>query len=403
MQRQLFLKHIAQTSLEPMAFPITKAKGSILYDDYGHQYIDLIGGISVCSVGHSHPKVVAAIQKQASEYLHVMVYGEAVLAPQIQYAKMLVDLLPSHLNAVYFLNSGSEAVEGAMKLAKRVTGRTEIIACHDSYHGSTQGAMSIMGSEYWRSSFRPLLPDIQHIQHNDFDSLTAITNRTACIILEVIQAEGGVLVPSKEWLQALRVRCTEVGALLILDEIQTGFGRTGSLWAFEQFGIEPDVLLLGKALGGGMPLGAFIASKEMMDQLAENPILGHMTTFGGHPVSCAAGMAALQVIMDDDLVSKVAPKGALFKKHLIHPQIKTVRGLGLMLAVELEDFNAVKELIKRTCLDKNTDNPSESMGIFTDWFLFCSNSFRIVPPLNITDEEIILACGIIKRTLTEMH
>lgn len=402
MQRQLFLQHVAQTSMEPMALPITKAKESILYDDFGHQYIDLIGGISVSSIGHSHPKVVKAIQDQAAAFLHVMVYGEAIITPQVEYAQLLASVLPAHLNAVYFVNSGSEAVEGAMKLAKRVTGRTEIIACHNSYHGSTQGAMSIMGSEYWRNSFRPLLPNIRHIEHNNFESLQYITDQTACIILEVIQAEGGVLVPQKEWLQALRKKCTDVGALLIFDEIQTGFGRTGSLWAFEQFGIEPDVLLLGKALGGGMPLGAFIASKDMMDQLTTNPILGHMTTFGGHPVCCAAGKAALEVILEEGLIAKVKAKGELFKAHLKHPKIKNIRGLGLMMAVELEDFEAIKQLIKTTCLDLNKPSEHTNIGIFTDWFLFCTNSFRIVPPLNISDENIVTACKIIKDALDKM-
>jgi acetylornithine/succinyldiaminopimelate/putrescine aminotransferase len=387
-ERQLFQNHLAPTSLEPLGLVIKKANGAKLYDENGKAYIDLIGGISVCNVGHCHPKVVKAIQQQAEKYLHVMVYGEVIQSPQVQYAGLLAQNLPENLTCVYFTSSGAEAVEGAMKLAKRLTGRTEIIACHNSYHGSTQGALSLLGDEYWRRSFRPLLPDIRHIRHNDNDSLSLITERTACIILEPIQAEGGVLVPEVEWMRALRKRCDETGALLILDEIQTGFGRTGKLWAFSHFDILPDVLLLAKALGGGMPLGAFIASGEKMEALADHPILGHITTFGGHPVSCAAGKAALEIILEEKLVDEVAGKGALFLDLLKHPAIKAVRGKGLMIAVEFADFESVQKVIRHGL-------QAQPAGIFSDWFLFAPNCLRIVPPLVISEEEIRQACAIL--------
>ncbi len=335
-ERQLFLKHLAPTTLEPMAFSIAQAEGSILIDGSNNKYIDLIGGISVANLGHSHPKVVEAIQEQAAKYLHVMVYGEAILTPQVAYAHLLSQHLPEHLNNVYFTNSGAEAVEGAMKLAKRYTGRHQIVSCKNSYHGSTQGAMSIFGDSNWSNAYRPLLPGIIQINHNNFNDLDKITNQTACIILEVIQAEGGVLIPEKAWLQALKHKCKETGTLLIFDEIQTGFGRTGTLWAFQQFDIEPDVLLLGKALGGGMPMGAFIASQQMMQSLAHNPILGHMTTFGGHPVCCAAGMAAMNVLLSENIISQVNAKGQLFHQLLTHPKIKAIRHIGFPVLIVMQ-------------------------------------------------------------------
>lgn len=408
-ERQLFQKHLAPTSLEPMALPVSKAKGSILFDDKGNEYIDLIGGISVCNVGHCHPKVVEAIKEQAERYLHVMVYGEVIQSPQVQYATLLTKYLPENLNAVYFTNSGAEAVEGAMKLAKRVTGRTEIIACHNSYHGSTQGALSIIGDEYWRNAYRPLLPDIRHVWHNDFDSLQYITTRTACIILETIQAEGGVLVPRKEWLQALRERCDETGTLLILDEIQVGFGRTGTLWGFAQFEIVPDVLLLGKALGGGLPLGAFIASDEMMLSLADKPVLGHITTFGGHPLSCVAGKAAMEALLEEEMPQGVLAKERLFLSLLKHPAIRAVRSKGLMMAVELADFEMVKRVIAN-CLKGYDLNPEDNSilqtgglsRVFTDWFLFAANCIRLVPPLNISEDEISEACVVLIKAIDEV-
>jgi acetylornithine/succinyldiaminopimelate/putrescine aminotransferase len=344
-QRELFLRHVAQTSPSPLAFEIAKAEGCLLYDVNGKEYIDLIGGICVANVGHRHPKVIAAIQQQLEAYLHVMVYGEFIESPQVQYAKLLTDHLPATLNSVYFTNSGTEATEGAMKLAKRVSGRTKIIAFSNAYHGSTQGALSVIGDEYWRNAFRPLLPDVLHPEYNSFDSLTEITECTACVIAETVQGEAGIMVPSKEWMQALRERCTETGTLLILDEIQAGFGRTGKLWCFEHFGIVPDILLLGKALGGGMPLGAFIADRKLMDAFTENPVLGHITTFGGHPVCCAAGMAAMKALLEEGWMGGVKAKEELFRSLLKRPpegghraKIKAVRSFGLWMAVEFDSF-----------------------------------------------------------------
>jgi len=380
--RQLFLNHVGQTSDAPLALEIVRAAGCTLYDAGGKEYIDLIGGISVCHVGHRHPKVIEAIQKQLDEYLHIMVYGELVQSPQVQYAKKLAEHLPPSLNSVFFTASGSEATEGAMKLAKRYSGRTQIISFKNSYHGSTQGALSVMGSEYWQQAFRPLLPDVLQMNYNSFDDLENITDRTACVIAETVQAEAGVLVPKQDWLKALRKKCTETGTLLVLDEIQCGFGRNGTTWAFEQFGIVPDILLLGKALGGGMPLGAFVADKKIMDAFTHNPVLGHISTFGGHPVCCAAGLAGFTVLLDEKLTDTVAGKEALFLAALQHPKIKQVRSLGLMMAVEFESFELNKKIIDRLILQ----------GVFTDWFLFAANCLRIVPPLTITEEEINMAC-----------
>ncbi len=402
-ERQLFQQHLAPTSTEPMAFPISRAEGAMLFDDTGKAFIDLIGGISVCNVGHCHPKVVAAVQKQAAQYLHVMVYGEALQSPQVQYATLLATHLPASLDCVYFTNSGAEAVEGAMKLAKRLTGRGEIIACIHSYHGSTQGALSILGDEYWRSAYRPLLPGIRHIRHNDFDSLVHITADTACIILETVQAEAGVLAPSEAWMQALRQKCDQTGTLLVLDEIQVGFGRTGTLWAFEAYNIIPDILLLGKALGGGMPLGAFIASREKMQALADKPILGHITTFGGHPVSCAAGKAAMEALLEEGMMETVVAKEQLFRELLQHRLIKTVRSKGLILAIELEDFDLVKKVIAFcTAGSKTWEHDDKTVaGVFTDWFLFAPQCIRLVPPLVISGSEIKQACAILLQALDQ--
>lgn len=391
-QRQLFQQYLAPTSPEPMALPITKAEAEFLYDDTGKRYIDLIGGISVCNVGHRHPKVVEAITRQANDYLHVMVYGELVQSPMVNYAALLAAHLPETLSCTYFTNSGAEAVEGAMKLAKRATGRAEIIACHKSYHGSTQGAWSLIGSEEFRMNYRPLLPQIHHVAYNSQEAIEAITEKTACIILETVQSEAGVIKPGMEWIQAVRKKCTETGTLLILDEIQVGFGRTGTLWGFEQFGIVPDVLLLGKALGGGMPMGAFIASKELMQTLSFNPILGHMTTFGGHPVCCAAGMAAFEALLEEQMHHAVPEKSALFLEHLKHPAILDISHHGLMMAVKLESFEKVVQCIQQLLV----------LGVFTDWFLFAADCIRIVPPLNISEESIIAACNKIKEALNQI-
>lgn len=387
--RQLFLQHVAQTSTAPLALEIEAAEGCTLTGAQGKQYIDLIGGISVANVGHRHPRVVKAIKDQVDCYMHVMVYGEFVQSSQVQYARLLTEHLPASLNSVYFTNSGAEAVEGAMKLAKRVTGRSGIVAFNSSYHGSTQGALSIIGSEYWRNAFRPLLPGIDHLAYNSFTDLERITEDIACVIAETVQAEAGIFAPEKEWLQALANRCRQTGTLLVLDEIQAGFGRTGRLWGFEHFGVVPDILLLGKALGGGMPLGAFIASRELMGHLTDNPVLGHITTFGGHPVCCAAGKAALEALLEEKLFQGVKEKEALFKSLLVHPSIKEVRSFGLWMAVEFDSFDTCKKVIDR-CIEK---------GVVTDWFLFAANCLRISPPLTISEAEIRQACEVIVSSL----
>jgi acetylornithine/N-succinyldiaminopimelate aminotransferase len=381
--RQLFLQHVGQTSEAPLALEIVKAEGSKMWDATGKEYIDLIAGISVCNIGHRHPKVIEAIKSQLDNYMHIMVYGELVESPQVAYAKKLTGYLPASLNSVFYTASGSEATEGAMKLSKRYTNRTQIVSFKNSYHGSTQGALSIMGDEYWRSAFRPLLPDTLQLNFNSFDDLQLITDRTACVIAETVQAEAGVIKPQKEWLTALRKRCTETGTLLVLDEIQCAFGRNGTLFAFEQFDVVPDILLLGKALGGGMPLGAFVADKKIMDSLSHNPVLGHINTFGGHPVCCAAGLAAFDVLLEEKLIDVVAKKEQLFLSLLHHGKIKKVRSCGLMLAVEFENFEQNKKII-----DALIDN-----GVFTDWFLFAADCLRIVPPLVITEKEITDSCN----------
>ena len=393
-QRELFLQHVAQTSTTPLALEIVKAEGCNMWDKNGKKFIDIISGISVCNVGHRNPAVIDAIKGQLDKYMHLMVYGELVESPQVLYAQKLASLLPSTLNSIYFTNSGTESTEGAMKLAKRLTGRTKMVAFNGSYHGSSQGALSIMGSEYWRNAYRPLLPEIYHIDHNHIDQLDIIDQNTACVIAEPIQAERGVLSPSIEWMQSLRKKCDETGTLLILDEIQTGFGRTGSLFSFEQFGIIPDILLLGKAIGGGMPLGAFVAERERMMAFADNPILGHITTFGGHPVSCAAGLAALDFLIDQGLINSVETKRTLFENLLKHPAILSFRSSGLLMAIEFDSYETNKKIIDR-CIEN---------GLFTDWFLFASHCMRIAPPLIITEAEIKKACEIILASCTEiMH
>jgi acetylornithine/succinyldiaminopimelate/putrescine aminotransferase len=386
-QRELFLRHVAQTSPTPLGLEIVKAERCILYDAAGKEYFDLIGGISVANIGHRHPKVIEAIKQQLDAYLHIMVYGEFVETPQVQYAKLLTDHLPPSLNCVYFTNSGAEAVEGAMKLAKRVTNRTNIIAFKNSYHGSTQGALSVIGDEYWRNAFRPLLPGIQHLEYNSFEALGSITGHTACVIVETIQGEAGVIVPAKEWMQALSRKCTEAGTLFIVDEIQAGFGRTGKLWGFENFGIVPDILLLGKALGGGMPLGAFIAERQLMQSLTVSPVLGHITTFGGHPVSCAAGRAAMNVLFEEGMIASVRQKEELFRSLLVHPKIISIRSFGLWMAIEFDSFETNKVIIDG-CIQGKIDRDQDITAMLTDWFLFAPNCLRISPPLVISEEEI---------------
>jgi acetylornithine/N-succinyldiaminopimelate aminotransferase len=387
--RQLFLANNAQTTDFPLLLEFERAEGVYLYDAEGKAYLDLISGIGVSNIGHGHPYVTNAIKQQVDKYMHLMVYGEYVQTPQVRFAEKLVSLMPKTLESVYFTNSGTEAIEGAMKLAKRYTGRGQIIACRNAYHGSTQGALSMMGNEEFKQAYRPLLPGVRFINFNDLESLAQITTDTACIVIEPIQGEAGIRVPDEAWMQALRNRCTETGTLLILDENQTAFGRTGKLFAFEHFNIVPDVLVLGKALGGGMPLGAFVASNQVMGALKNNPILGHITTFGGHPVCCASGLAALQVLLDENLIYTVADKAALFKQLLVHPAVKQIRGKGLMLAVELEDFELNKKVIDY-CIEQ---------GVIIDWFLHCSNSMRIAPPLIITPQQIQRACHIILHAL----
>ncbi|MGZ8537421.1 MAG: aspartate aminotransferase family protein [Flavisolibacter sp.] len=390
--RELFLLHNAQTSQAPLAIEVVKAEDCRLYDVNGKEYIDLIGGISVANTGHRHPKVIEAIKRQLDNYLHVMVYGEFVQSPQVQYACLLCNHLPSILNSVYFTNSGAEAVEGAMKLAKKFTGRSEIIAYNNAYHGSTQGALSIIGSEYWRQSFRPLLPGILHLNFNSYEELDYVTGNTACVIVETIQGEAGIIAPDQKWIQALREQCSRTGSLLIFDEIQAGFGRTGKLWGFEHFDVVPDILLLGKALGGGMPLGAFIADHNMMAHLSDNPVLGHITTFGGHPVSCVAGLAAFQVLFDEDLMKTTNEKSAIFKKVLQHKHIEATRSFGLWLAVEFKSAELCKRVVDECIVN----------GVLTDWFLFAPHCLRISPPLTISEEEIKHSSRIILQAVDKM-
>jgi acetylornithine/succinyldiaminopimelate/putrescine aminotransferase len=387
--RQQFIQHVAQTSPSPVGIEIVAASGNYLIDNTGKKYLDLIGGISVCNIGHSHPKVVEAIKGQAEKYLHVMVYGELVQSPQVQYATLIAAHMPATLDCVYFTNSGTEATEGALKLARRATGRTDIISCRNAYHGHTLGALSVMGDEYWRNAFRPLLPGVWHNTFNSPELIEAINGHTACVIIETIQGEAGVIAPDPEWLLALRARCTQTGTLLIFDEIQCGFGRTGRLWGFEHYPVIPDIVLLGKALGGGMPMGAFIASHTLMQLFTHNPVLGHITTFGGHPLCCAAGMAAMQVLLENNIIDQVEVKERLFHSLLRHPAIVNIRSKGLLIAVELDSAAHVTQCLNR-CIQK---------GLFSDWFLFAPNCIRIAPPLTITTSEIHQACEILLSCL----
>ncbi|GGB84552.1 aspartate aminotransferase family protein [Dyadobacter sediminis] len=396
--RQHFFDHLAQTSDYPLALEIDKAEGIYMYSPDGKRYMDLISGIAVSNVGHRHPKVLEAIHNQLDKHMHLLVYGEFVQSSQVQLAASLASTLNSApetmspfgaIDNVYFTNSGAEAVEGSMKLAKRFTGRSEFISCYNAYHGATQGALSLAGAEFFKNSFRPLLPETKHIRHGYIPDIEKITEKTAAVVIEVIGGESGVRIPGSEYFPALRARCTETGTLLIVDEIQTGFGRTGTFWAFEQFGFYPDILLSAKGMGGGMPIGAFMASHEIMQVLKSKPILGHITTFGGHPVSCASSLAALNVTLDEDLAAKAVEKGALFKSLLVHPKISEVRGKGLMLAAQMDSFEILKDTIDQ-CIEK---------GVITDWFLFCDNAMRIAPPLTISEEQITEACHVILEVL----
>ncbi len=391
-QRQLFLNHVGQTSPAPLGLEISKAEGIYLHDTADKKYIDLISGVSVSNIGHRHPKVVNAVKDQVDKYMHLMVYGEYVQNPQVNFAKLLTDNLISKLNSVYFVNSGSEAIEGAMKLAKRYTGNSEIIAFKNAYHGSTHGALSLMSDEYFTQSFRPLVPDIKFLDYNNVKQLSEISEKTAGVIVEIIQGEGGIIQGNDVFLETLYKKCNETNTLLIIDEIQTGFGRTGSLFAFEQYDIKPDIVCIAKGMGGGMPIGAFISDKKKLNSFTYNPVLGHITTFGGHPVSAAAAYASLKVLLEENIIPEVNNKGKLFLEKLKHKKIKSIRGKGLFYSVELENAEAVQKLIKH----------GVNEGFVTDWFLFDDKRFRIAPPLNITHEEINLACELILKALDKI-
>ena len=387
--RQLFYNFLGQTSQAPLAIEIERAEGVYMHGPGGKEYLDLISGISVSNVGHCHPEVVEAVKKQAETYMHLMVYGEFVQSPQVQLAHFLMQNLPEKLENVFLVNSGSEAIEGAMKLAKRFTGRSEIVAFKNAYHGSTQGSLSIMGDEAMKNAFRPLLPDVRFLEYNHMEQLAQISNRTACVVAETIQGEAGAVIPDPEFLKHLRKVCDKNGTLLILDEIQAGCGRSGSLWAFEHYDIVPDILTLAKGMGGGLPIGAFISSREIMQSLTHDPVLGHITTFGGNAVCAVAALANLQVIVREKLWENAARQEKLFRQMLVHPRIKSIRGRGLLLAVEFADFNENKLII-----DKLIEK-----GIITDWFLFAPHCLRIAPPLIISEDEVKKACKIILETL----
>lgn len=394
--KKLFLNHVGQTSPSPLLIEVERAEGVFFYTPDGKRYYDLVSGVSVSNVGHGNPAVIRAVQEQAGRYMHIMVYGEMVEQPQTGYAARIASLLPDPLDCIYFVNSGAEAVEGALKLAKRATHRTEIISMRRAYHGSTHGAMALMGApegEEWKNAFRPLMPDVRSIEFNSFDELRTITERTACVIAEPVQGEAGVRPPVEGYLQALRKRCDEVGALLVFDEIQTAMGRTGELFAMQKYGVVPDIVCLAKAFGGGMPLGAFAAARKVMNLLTENPVLGHITTFGGHPVCCAAGLAALEYILANDLAHKAEAKGRLYEELLKnHQQVVEIRRSGLLLAVELGSSEKMFAMMKMF---------SEE-GIMSDWFLYCDTAFRISPPLTIEEDEIRDSAAIILRCLDKL-
>ena len=394
--RKQFLRHVAQTSPAPQLIEVVRAEGVFFYTPEGKPYYDLVSGVSVNNVGHGNRAVVEAVQRQAADYMHIMVYGEMVERPQVEFARLLAESLPEPLDTVYFLNSGAEAVEGALKLAKRYTHRTEMISMRRAYHGSTHGAMSMMGEpegEEWKNAFRPLLPDTKALDFNSFADLEQITERTACVLCEPVQGEAGVRVPQDGYLQALRKRCDEVGALLIFDEIQVGMGRTGEMFAMQKYGVTPDIVCLAKALGGGMPLGAFVSSQKIMSTLTHNPVLGHITTFGGHPVCCAAGLAAMKFLQEEKVVEDVERKGAMFVELLKdHPAVKEIRRSGLLMAVELGESAKLYRLM---------DHFIEE-GILSDWFLYCDTAFRISPPLVISDDEIRDSVRIIRKSLDRL-
>lgn len=388
-QRQLFLSHLAQTTDFPLMIEIEKAEGIYMYGSNGKKYIDLISGIGVSNVGHRHSAVLKAIREQLDKYMHLMVYGEFIQSPQTKLAKALADTLPEKLSVSYLVNSGSEAVEGALKLAKRFTGRPQIISCHNAYHGSSQGALSVCGSESFKRAYRPLIPGVKHIHFGDIEGIEQINQSTAAVIIETVQGEAGIRTASQDYFKKLRKQCNDTGTLLILDEIQAGFGRTGKFWAFEHYDITPDIIVCAKGMGGGMPIGAFISSPEIMASLKNNPMLGHISTFGGHPVSAAASLATLDIIQKEKLFEQAESKAELFKKLLIHPKIKSIRNKGLMMAVQFESFEVLKPAIDQAI----------QLGVITDWFLYCDNAMRIAPPLTINEAQIRTACDIILQAL----
>jgi acetylornithine/succinyldiaminopimelate/putrescine aminotransferase len=386
---ETFLNNIAQTSPSPFLISIERAEGIYLYAPDGKRYTDLISGIGVSAIGHRHPKVVQAIKDQVDKHLHVMVFGEYIQSTPNALAEKLLKFLPKNLNCIYYVNSGTEANEGALKLAKRVTGRTEIISCHKSYHGSTHGSLSVSGNEIKKQAFRPLLPGVKFMDFGKMEDLKMITDQSACVIMETIQGDAGVRIPTQAYMKALRKRCTETGTILILDEIQCGMGRTGKFFAFEHFGIVPDILTVAKAFGGGLPIGAFIASKEMMEKFTFDPMLGHITTFGGNPVCCASALATLEVIDEEGLVAQVEEKGKYFEEQLQHPAIKEVRRIGLMFAVDFESAEKVSAIV----------NKAKEYGLICYWFLSHPYSFRIAPPLTITKDEIHESCQLILKAI----
>lgn len=387
-----FFKYQAQTTPYPLAMEVEKAVGTYIYDTQGKAHLDFVAGVSACSIGHCHPNVVNAIKSQVDKYLHVMVYGEYVQQPAIELTKLLAELLPGPLEKTYLTNSGTEAIEGSLKLARRVTGRSEIIAAHHAYHGNTMGALSVMGFEERKQAFRPLIPDVRFITFNAEAEIEKITTKTAGVILETIQGGAGFLTPTNHYLAKVKKRCEEVGSLLILDEIQPGLGRTGKLFGFENYDVVPDIVVMGKGLGGGMPIGAFTAASKHMDLLSDNPILGHITTFGGNPVIAAAALATLKTITETNLIPETLHKEAIFRKLLVHDFITEVRGIGLMLIILLPTAEMAVDLVMR-CKNK---------GLILFFLLFEKRAVRITPPLTISAEEIKIGCQIILQTLNEI-
>jgi len=387
-----FFNYQAQTTPHPLAITISKAKGSHIYDDKGKAYLDFVAGVSANSLGHHPKKVIKAIKKQLGRYMHVMVYGEFIQKPPLDLCKLLAENLPKPLQTTYLTNSGTEATEGAIKLAKRITGRTEMIAAHQAYHGNTQGAMSICGQEEQNRAFRPLIPSSKFITFNHVADLTKITTHTAAVILETIQGGAGLIVPKNNYLRKVKARCQEVGALLILDEIQTGFSRTGKVFGFENYRVIPDIIIVGKGLGGGMPIGAFIASKAHMELLSHHPKLGHITTFGGHPVIAAAAFATLKELINPKLLAGVLEREQIIRSALIHPEIKEIRGVGLMLAIIVKDADFATKVIL-TCLDR---------GLILFWLLFEGRAIRITPPLNISKFDLKKGCQLLLSVIDDL-